>query len=92
MITLFDNWVIDVDSSCYTLKRVVNGKNKKGEDVTRDDIRGYYNSLEGTLRALGKEIVRDRLKDGSHSLTEAINTVVEARETIEKLIIEKVGI
>lgn len=90
MITLFDNWVIDVDSNCYTLKRVVNGKNKKGESVTRDDIRGYYNSLEGALRALGKEMVRDELRDGSYTLTEALNVVREARETVEKLIEENV--
>lgn len=92
MIELFDGWKIDVDSMSYTLKKTVQGKSKKNEPIERDIIFGYYGTLEGALKALGKEIVRDRLKDGSHSLTEAINTVVEARETIEKLIIEKVGI
>jgi len=33
-------------------------------------------------------MVRDRLKDGSHSLTEALSVVSEARQAIEKLIEE----
>lgn len=90
MINLFDNWVIEVDSNCYTLKRVIQGKNKKGEETTRDDVRGYYNGLEGALKALGKEMVRDTLRDGSYTLTEALNVVREARETVEKLIEENV--
>lgn len=86
MIKLFDNWVIDVDSTSYTLKRIVSGKSKKGEPIERDDIKGYYSTLEGALKALGKEIVKDELKDGLYTLTDALDIVVEARKKVEKLI------
>ena len=89
MIELFDNWKIDVDSMSYTLKKVIPGTSKKGEPITREDIRGYYGTLEGALKALGKEMVKDELKDGSYTLTDALNVVREAREKVEKLIEEK---
>lgn len=96
MIELFDGWKIEVDSMAYTLVKekthlAETGK-RAGEMVTDRDIRGYYATMEGALNALGKEIVRDNLKDGSHSLTEALNVVRDARETIENLLKEKIGI
>ena len=89
MIELFDGWKIDVDSHSYTLKKVMKGKSKDGKEIEREDCRGYYGTLEGALKGLGKELVRDKVKDGSHSLTEAIQAVREARETMEKLLVEK---
>ena len=86
MIELFDGWWIDVDNQSYTLKRKVKGTSKKGEPIERDDTHGYYASLEGTLKALGKEIVRENSKDGSHTLTDALSIVSEARKTVEELI------
>lgn len=91
MIELFGNWKIDVDSMAYTLKKVVNGTSKKGEPIVREDIKGYYGTFEGALKALGKEIVKDKLKDGPYTLTEALNVVREARETVERLIEQEVG-
>lgn len=86
MIELVDGWLIDVDSMSYTLKRRLKGTSKKGEPIERDEIHGYYSSLEGALKALGREIVRENLKDGSHTLTDALSIVSEARKTVEDLI------
>ena len=92
MIELFDGWWIDVDSQSYTLKRRIKGTSKKGEPIDRNEIHGYYSSLEGTLKALGKEMVRENLESGSHTLTDALSIVSEARKTVEDLIEERARI
>ena len=86
MIELFDGWWIDVDSQSYTLKRTVAGTSKKGDPITRDEVYGYYSTLESTLKALGKEMVREGLIDGTYSLTDALNMVSDARKKVEDLI------
>lgn len=89
MIELFDGWMIDVDQQAYTLKKKTIGKSRKGERIERDNVRGYYGTLEGALKALGKELVKEELIDGSHTLTEALDIVERTRVKIENLINEK---
>lgn len=92
MIELFDGWKIEVDSLAYTLVKeqtyIAKSGKHAGEQTVKRDIRGYYSSFEGALNALGREMVRDGLQDGSHSLTEALNVVRDAREAVEKLLKE----
>lgn len=86
MIELFDGWWIDVDSMYYKLKRRREETSENGGHIEWDENHGCYLNLEGTLKALSSEMVREKLKSGSHTLTDALSIVSEARKTVEDLI------
>ncbi len=88
MIELFDGYKIDVDATSYTLFKEKKYKTKKGEEALTRDVRGYYGTLEGALKALSEEMIRDRLKDETQTLTEALKVVQESRDKVAQVVKE----
>ena len=88
MITLFDDWVILVDDFNYSLARPVGMRKRrdgKGEEINYRRY-GYFNGVSGCLRQLHEEIIRRELKDGRHTLAEALQVVSECTARVENLL------
>ena len=85
MIKVIDDWYIEVESNPtnYTIKRGKGERDKNGKN--RDKIYGYYGSLLNALKALRKEIVTDKLKGGTYTLVEAVDTIVKEDTRFEKI-------
>lgn len=81
-IKLIDGYECFVDSMNYMLCR--RKKNRKGEEYLTTI--GYFSSLEGALRGLGKVLATDALENRSMTLTEAVRTIVASNERLEKFI------
>ncbi len=88
MIKLFDNWVIVVDDYNYSLARYKGMRMKKGKEQPVYDFKGHYNTLEKALKSLADVLVKDELKTASRGLDEALHTVRECHERVERLIEE----
>ena len=95
MIRINDDWVIDVDQYNYILKKdlhiVRTRKNKDGSEAEEHSykVAGYFSSLSGALRGFGEEIIRDKLRDGTHPLCEALQTIRDCtrewNEAVERI-------
>ena len=46
----------------------------------------YYSSVDGCLERLGREISKEQLKDGSHSLSEAVKAIMESNAKVSELL------
>ena len=92
MIRINDDWVIDVDQYNYILKKdlhiVRTRKNKDGSEAEEHGykVAGYFSSLSGALRGFGEEIIRDKLKEPSRTLSEAVTAIRECQEEIRRLV------
>ena len=85
MIRINDDWIIDVDEYNYILKRDMHrttARKRNGETVTEDVYinRGYFSTMEKALERLREEMVREGLKDVSHTLETAVHTIREVTE------------
>lgn len=89
MIKLFDDWVILVNPYDYCLAKYKGQSKRKdgGTDSNYDRI-GFYSSPVGCLKRLGEELTREALKDGWHTLGEAVQTIKESNAKVEKLLKE----
>jgi hypothetical protein len=89
MVRVNDDWVVDVDTYNYILKRdmhrMVRGKKKEDPDVPLYTIKGYFPSLSAALNHLGEEMVRERLTEGVRTLREAVQAIQECREEWRKI-------
>lgn len=81
-IKLIDGYECFVDSMNYMLCR--RKKNQKGEEYLTTI--GYFSSLEGALRGLGKVLATDALENRSMTLTETGRTIVASNERLERFI------
>ena len=77
MIKLFDDWVIVVGPFDYALAKYLGTYVKSGRTKETFGFRyiGYYSSVAGCLKRLGEELTREALKDGWHTLGEAVQTI-----------------
>lgn len=69
-IHVTDQYFIDIEDLNYTLKRRVEGKNKKGEPIVTERVVGYYGKLTHALDALANQMLADGI-DGDMSVREA---------------------
>lgn len=85
MIQIIDDWYVEIESNPtnYILKRGSGERDAKGR--CRDKVYGYFTSLQNALKALRKEIVTDKLKDGTHTLVEAVDTIIKEDTRFEKI-------
>lgn len=81
-IKLIDGYECFVDSQNYTLCR--RKRSKDGKDYLT--TLGYFSSLEGALKGLGKALATDALENRSMTLTEAVETIVASNKRLEKFI------
>lgn len=86
MIRINDDWVIDVDEYNYILKRDMHrttSRKQKDGSVVAEDVyvnKGYFSNMEKALERVREEMVREGLKDASHTLETAIHTIRECTE------------
>ena len=87
MIKINDDFYIDADSNCYTLKEktvVKDEKSKKfGEEVFKD--RGYYVTLEGILNGFLKAQTRDWINKNGGYIKDLLKEVQKQNEFIASL-------
>ena len=87
MVKINDDFYIDADSNCYTLKEksvVKDEKSKKfGEEVFKD--RGYYVTLEGVLNGFLKAQTRDWINKNSGNIKDLLKEVQKQNEFIAAL-------
>lgn len=89
MIELLDNYVLDVDDHCYTLKQDTGKTDKRGNRVYK--TLGYFGDVTGALHALVKELAREKHKHACTSLNEAVNAIREDNTRVENLIKTEIG-
>lgn len=82
IVELLDDWVIMVDTFSYSLAK--RKTSKKGEEVF--DIKSYHGSLCKALKALGAELSKESLGQGSTSLADAVRRIEESNSRVAKLI------
>ena len=90
MIELFDGYKIDVDDYSYALMRET-GSVRKDTGKPKNVVIGYYGSLSAALIALKGELVRQKLKNASVRLSEAVDAIKESNERVERLIESEIG-
>ena len=88
MIRVNDDYVIDVDSMCYTTKIDKHKTDKKGNPVY--EVVGYYKDLDGAILAVVKSMNRKELSDGVYELKEALEIIQASNEQFETLLKEVV--
>lgn len=88
MIRINDDWVVDVDQYNYILKKDMHREEKSRDGKSMVPVYnavGYYGSLRKALERLGEETIRDKLRGGSRTLCEALQTIRECTEEWRKL-------
>ena len=88
MIRVNDDYVIDVDSMCYTTKIDKHKTDKKGNPVY--EVVGYYKVLDGAILAVVKSMNRKELSEGVYELKEALEIIQASNEQFETLLKEVV--
>lgn len=88
MIRVNDDYVIDVDSMCYTTKIDKHKTDKKGNPVY--EVVGYYKDLDGAILAVVKSMNRKELSEGAYELKEALEIIQASNEQFETLLKEVV--
>ena len=88
MIQVNDDWVVDVDDFCYSLKRDMHKDivRKNGTVEHKYKVIGYYNTLEKALNSLYEQLNKQTLQQGLHSLSEAVTAIRDNRIRWEELI------
>ena len=86
MIRVNDEYVIDVDSMCYTTKIDKHKTDKKGNPVY--EVVGYYKDLDGAILAVIKSMNRRKLSEGVYDLKTALGIIQASNEQFEKLLRE----
>ena len=88
MIRVNEDWVVDVDSYNYILKKDLHRmtKDRNGKPIPAYDTQGYFSSLQAALERLGEEMVREKLMGGTRCLAEAVNAIREGRDEWRELI------
>lgn len=93
MISVYGDYVIDVDDMNYTVKldrhKTVTDKNGNTTDVY--DTKGYYNTLKSALRGVRDMVVSDKLSQEDMSLNQAVKTVVEVNQKFEDIMLKALG-
>lgn len=93
MITLPHGYIIDADSTCYTLARLTKVKktDKKTGEVRYEDGRkniGYYSRLNQAFVAYSDELDRELVGSREMSLKTAMEAIIESRESVKEAIRE----
>ena len=93
MIQINGDYMIDMDRDNYIvvdagLKTKVGKDGKERKDRT---VYGYYSSLGNALNAVRDLMVKDELKDGCLSLSEAVRAVCRVTKDFEQTIKQCMG-
>ena len=89
MIRVNDDWIIEVEPLCYTLKKDLHKTVKAKGGKTMVPVYktvGYFSSPAKALDRLGEEIIRDRLSKPLNGLGEVAEAIREARDEWHELV------
>ena len=86
MIKVIDDWYVTVETNPtnYVVRRGNGEKDKKNSWI--DKPRGFYGSLRNAIKGIREQVIADRLKDGSRTLSEAFQTIREIDARFDKII------
>lgn len=84
MIQLYNGYSIANDSIQWILQKE-NGIDKKTGETRYKPI-GYFTRLENALSEFGRRNTRDALENGAITLRQALNTIKNENERLEKFI------
>ena len=90
MIRVNENYCIDVDEKCYTVKIDKHKEDKNGTPIF--ETVGYFSSLETAIKGVIISMNRKQLKDGIYTLKEALEIVQENNRKFNELLEEVVRI
>lgn len=95
MVRVNDDYIIDVDSLNYTVKRdahktrIVKDKDTLEEKEVETFVTvGYYGDLAGAIKGVIKDTNRRELSEGVHDLKSALAIVKSNNDSFEKLLRE----
>lgn len=83
MIKVNEDYFIEADEKCYTLKLATHKQGKNGNELY--NTIGYYKTLESALSGAVEHANRQKLK-ADVSLLEAITIVRDGRKQLEDLL------
>ena len=93
MVRVSKDYVIEIDSLNYTVKRDTHRKTIKKDIVTGKEIEtdlfttvGYFSDLTGAIKGVIHDMNSRALSDGVHTLEEALKTVIENNRTFSELL------
>lgn len=75
MIKYNDDYYIDADNNCYMIKQDTHKKDKEGNEIYK--TLGYYGSLNGSLKALVRLLVRNNVKEKQYDNIESAVEMVQ---------------
>ena len=84
MVRVNEQYVIDVDERCYTVKFDKHKTDKNGNAVY--DVCGYYGTLEGAIKGVIKSMNSKALSEGIHTLEQALNVVMANNKQFEEIL------
>ena len=84
MIRVNENYCIDVDEKCYTVKIDKHKEDKNGNPIF--ETVGYFSSLESAIKGVIISMNRKQLKEGVHSLVEALGIIHENNRKLCELL------
>ena len=86
MIELYDGYCIVIDSYNYSVaKKTTTKKCKAGYKFI-----SHNSSLSAALNSFRRLVIKEKLKNGSRTLLEALNAIREIDEAFEKFIEENI--
>lgn len=85
MIRVDNDYYIDVDEQCYTVKIDTHKTDKKGNEVYV--IVGYYKNLQNAIKGVIDYQNKKKLKSENYDLKEALKIVLDNNTRFEKLLI-----
>lgn len=82
MIRIGENYVIDSDENCFTVKElgIIQNENSKNCGKEKETVYGYYSTLEGALKGLEKHLQRKTIRIKDYTLKEAIEALKALHE------------
>lgn len=89
MIIVNENYCIDVDKNCYTVKIDKHKTDKSGEKIY--ETVGYFTSLHGAIKGVINSMNKSKFNECTYTLEEAIKTVMDSNEHFEKILKKVVG-
>lgn len=90
MIELFDDYVITVDNNQYALGKRHYYNSKDGARKESTEYFAYFTSLSAALNGFVRYLVRQRLKVGRRTLTEAVATIQQVEKEVTQFIEENI--
>ena len=89
MMHLLDNYYVKISDGTFALFKLVKGKTRTGEPTETEKIIGYFGTLKACLKRLSVEMLEAKLHGKAVELSEALTTIQNIEERLEKLLEEK---